>query len=195
MPVGDKFRLKVKLDTRYRYVLAVGGIGGVVVLLLLLLAVRPLAGRFLADSRSVSEKSAQVALLDQKIQDLGVLQGNYARLGESDRNKVLVALPPDTDVSHLLAVVDIVATRTSVRVASVTPGDAAGGQESTSKVAAAALPFSVVVQGGYAQILAFMAALERAPRLIDISSVAFTGFDPISATVSGQAYYQPGEKK
>jgi Tfp pilus assembly protein PilO len=193
---------KLKLDPHYNYAVTVGVVGIVVSLLLALFAIRPLAISLVHATQDLNNKRIQSGALKEKIEDLKELQKSYKELGETNRQKILVALPPDSDSAHMLAVIETIGARSGVQVRTVTPLETAAnpdGQPSAqAEVApgpggASSLPVSIGVRGSYVNILGFLKSLESGPRLMDITGVTFTGTgNPLEAQVSARAYYQSG---
>lgn len=189
-----------KLDSHYYYLVAVVSLSAVISLVMTILVIRPLMGGLIHDVGEIGNKRTELAQLQKKVTGMRQLKTNYASLGDTNTRKILVAMPSDSDQSHLLAVLETVARNSGVTLNSVASAAASTGTQAavgTTSVpgGASVQPVAVAVQGSYAAILAFIANVEKAPRLMDVTTVAFGGSGALLAQININAYYHPEGKK
>jgi Tfp pilus assembly protein PilO len=166
---------------------------------LAIVVVKPLVSKLVSDTKDLNNKRIESSDLKTKIGDLKTLKVNYDKLGESNRSKILVALPTDGDAGHLLAVIEMVGAQTGSQVVSVMPSGAGtaasssqtGATSDTAASSSQSYAVKIVVRGDYASALEFIVALEKAPRIMDVTSVSFSGTsNPLETSISVNAYYQ-----
>jgi Tfp pilus assembly protein PilO len=190
---------KLRIDPHYRYAASVIAVGVVGSLVLAIVVVKPLVSKLVSDTKDLNNKRIESSDLKTKIGDLKTLKVNYDKLGESNRSKILVALPTDGDAGHLLAVIEMVGAQTGSQVVSVMPSGAGtaasssqtGATSDTAASSSQSYAVKIVVRGDYASALEFIVALEKAPRIMDVTSVSFSGTsNPLETSISVNAYYQ-----
>lgn len=189
-----------EFDHRYNYAVTVAAIAVVGSLVLGVFVLRPLATSTIHNTQELNNKRIEMGELKKKIGDLRELKSNWDELGETDRAKILVAMPTDSDGPHLLAVLEAVGAQNGVQVMTVLPGETAVAPDGSTQSSvstettgpAPSVPVAVTVRGSYGSVLNFLKGVEQAPRLMDVTGVTFSGLgDPLQATVSLKAYYQP----
>lgn len=193
-----------EFDHRYNYAVAVAAIAVIGGLVLGVFVLRPLVTSTIHNTQALNNKRIESGELKKKIGSLRELKSNWDELGETDRAKILVAMPTDSDGPHLLAVLEAVGAQNGVQVMTVLPGETAvrpdGSTQSSAPTSeetgpAQSVPVAVSVRGSYGSVLNFLKGLEQAPRLMDVKGVTFSGLgNPLQATVSLKAYYQPAQE-
>lgn len=127
--------------------------------------------------------------------------GNPAGTGERDGNNakiMLDALPSVYDFPQLATSVEALAGSQGVVITSMTGVDdqvTQSQQMGSAQPEAVAMPFTVTVEGPYAQVQSFVRSLELSIRPIKVTAASFTSGDgKVTAAITAESQYQPARK-
>jgi len=127
-----------------------------------------------------------------------VIGGNPTGVGERDgdnANIMLDALPSIYDFPQLATSIEFIAGLQQVSITSMSGVDdqvTQSQQSGSAQPESVAMPFTVAVEGPYAQVQGFVRSLELSIRPIKVVSVNFTSGDgKVTATINAESYYQP----
>lgn len=124
--------------------------------------------------------------------------GNPAGGGERDGDNahiMLDALPSLYDFPQLATSIETLANMQQVAITSMSGVDdqvTQSQQEGSAQPESVSMPFTVAVEGPYAQVQGFVRSLELSIRPIKVTSINFTSGDgKVTATINAESYYQP----
>lgn len=127
--------------------------------------------------------------------------GNPAGTGERDGNNakiMLDALPSVYDFPQLATSIESLAVSQNVIITSMTGVDdqvTQSQQMGSAQPQAVAMPFTVAVEGPYAQVQSFVRSLELSIRPIKVTAASFTSGDgKVTAAITAESQYQPARK-
>lgn len=127
--------------------------------------------------------------------------GNPAGTGERDGSNakiMLDALPSVYDFPQLATSVEALAGSQGVVITSMTGVDdqvTQSQQMGSAQPEAVAMPFTVTVEGPYAQVQSFVRSLELSIRPIKVTAASFTSGDgKVTAAITAESQYQPARK-
>lgn len=127
--------------------------------------------------RKGAERAAYQEVLDQgeEILDLKAsVADRYRRFSQAERDKLYEMLPPSKYVVGVMARIDTIATQTGVTLVSVSEEEGGTGVQSGNQNALNATTLSYKVTGDYQSFLAFLRAIERSLRIIDVHEISFS---------------------
>lgn len=193
------------------------------VLIFCAVATKTLASQAAYQNRVISKKREAVKQLQADIQAVGQLKtsykaftttsqniigGNTVGTGAQDCNGnkkdgnnatiVLDALPSTYEFGGFNTSLEKLISCQQLTIGSITATDDSLTQAASSMSSTPApveIPFSIAVQGPYANIQGLIGVFERSIRPIEIKSVQLTtsGDGTLSLNVSAKTYYQPGK--
>lgn len=123
--------------------------------------------------------------------------------GTSDRDgdnaKIMLdALPSIYDFPRLATSIEALAVSQGVVITSMTGVDdqvTQSQQTGSAQPQAVAMPFTVAVEGPYAQVQSFVRSLELSIRPIKVTAASFTSSDGnVTAAITAESQYQPARK-
>jgi Tfp pilus assembly protein PilO len=127
--------------------------------------------------------------------------GNPAGTGERDGDNakiMLDALPSVYDFPQLATSIETLAVSQGVVITSMTGVDdqvTQSQQTGSAQPQAVAMPFTVAVEGPYAQVQSFVRSLELSIRPIKVTAASFTSGDgKVTAAITAESQYQPARK-
>jgi Tfp pilus assembly protein PilO len=190
------------VDPRFYFAIAVGSGAFVAVLILSIFVIRPLIDKSLNTAKDLKYRTEEASQLTTKLSNLKTLKENFLALPTDAEGKILVAMPTDPDEPHLTSLLSTVAGESGVQLKSISyqvststataQASTSSGTAVTPSVNAQNLPVTLAIEGPYANIVSFITNIEKAPRIIDVTSMNISGTSPdLSANLDVSAYYSP----
>lgn len=187
----------------------------VFILIFSLVATKTLVSQAAYQNRVIGKKKAAVSQLKSDINATGSLKtsynafintsqnalgGNSSGTGQQDGNNaklVLDALPSSYDFPGLTTSLEWLLNSQGVKIDSITGTDdevAQSGNQTSVNPQAVPIPFSVSVEGNYAQLQSVIAAFEHSIRPLQIQTLDINGNNgALTLNITAQTYYQPAK--
>jgi Tfp pilus assembly protein PilO len=146
------------------------------------------------EMKSLKSAHKAHAQAEQKISDLNVQAGQLRALVKqipADKARLAqleAALPDNPQLDQALNLIQQTAAQSGVVVSSLTPSSPTGGSSATSS-GIPAITLNMSVQGGPAQIKAFLTGLDHIPRTVVVDKLATNGGASSTATITARIFY------
>lgn len=111
----------------------------------------------------VSDKSADGAIIKERVETTRKAISQFQGLSDSDINMVESALPNDVDLPNLFVLIQSLISSAGLIGEDIRVGEDSGG-----------VSISFTLRGGYESLKAFLSEAEKSLRIFDLESITFT---------------------
>ena len=128
----------------------------------------------------ILQAEARVRVTQQDLLHNRQLSEFYDDLSQTDRNRVISALPEDTDLPNLLVHIDRLAKESGVLLSNFTIREAAAPTGFFAEEEVATTPSSLLsfrAKGAYTSAKEFLRSLEKFLRIVDIDTILLSSID------------------
>lgn len=161
-------------------------------IIFIIFAIRPTVVTIIELQKSIQDNQKILDQLDKKTQDLTDGKRNLENISPEIKNKINARIPSSPAVTNLINNLQTsasnIATVSALQVQPVTIYNNASDQK--TPLSLEELSFSFNIQGPYSELLTVIDNFNKAPRLINLTSVVFNKtIEGNGLSISGKGYY------
>jgi Tfp pilus assembly protein PilO len=145
------------------------------------IAIYQLGRQYVTQSNKNKALAKTIGLLEQKKTDLAALKPNYEAItekgpnGKSDADLILNAMPADEGYKQLIAMIERMGQEAGVQIPGVQKSTSGTAIASGGTSGATPYQISISMTGTFAQVMDFISKTENSSRVMDFSTLSFTG--------------------
>jgi len=168
----------------------------IIILLLIIIlgifVVFPNASSSINKTSEIQNEKEKNKALNARLDELLIIRDEYSLI-DAEYQKYSLQLPSENDISIFTNEVYDIANYSGVEIYSIDYSDGAANEED-EKLGLSLIRANMVIEGSYYDIVNFLSALERIPRIIKIDSIilqtAQDNYESITANIRIRLYYK-----
>src|SRR3989344_771262 len=143
---------------------------------LALIAVNFISGQMVITSKLIQEKRTAYATLERRIEAVEIIKKEFARVPQNTLERMQAVFPPSDNIIGFIVAIESLASRSFVgqNPSFGTPTQFAKKGEGTSAADISSIAFNLSLTGNAANIVKYLAGLEKMPFLTSISDIQIT---------------------
>jgi type IV pilus assembly protein PilO len=178
------------MDTRLKIIIIIAIL--VVIILLGVLVALPNTRTGIKNSIDIEKEKEENIALKNRLNELLAMRDEYHLLN-AENQRYILQLPPENDISIFTNEIYDIAGYSFVNIHSIGYSEKSPGKEE-EKLGLAVIEASISLEGSYYNIMAFLNAMERMPRIVKVDNIIMQAssdnHEIINAYINIKFYYR-----